>query len=170
MTHKLKKGKKLIERPLNQGLPCANLFNIWEVWHLPTQLCRLTFWWYNGDVVVVMWWCSAELGIIWGMCDPLLLRRLMMPCCANWWHAASDSELQKPLSGWAIYIISTPFTNKMALKDDKGHFEFSLIYQIIPVSIGAHGQCITQSGAWKAFPRCNWIIMSIASEKGIDLD
>lgn len=118
-AHKL--GKKLIEQPLNQGLPCANSWNIWEVWLLPTQLRRPTCWWYNDDLNMRMW----------RMCDPHLLRRLMMPCCANWWQAASDSQLQKPQSVWATYIISTPFTKRTALKDDKGHFKFSLIYQIL---------------------------------------
>ena len=107
-------------------------------------------------------------GIMWRMCDPQLLRRLMMPCCANWWQAASDSQLQKPLSVWATYIISTPFTKRTALKDDKGHFKFSLIYQILSLCQLMH----MGSGAWKTFSLGNWIILSIAVlglQKGWDL-
>ena len=89
------------------------LSNIWDVWPMPTLLRRITCWWWN-------WWqdvvggtefgytqhtcCNCNIWVMFGRWAQLQLRRLIIPCCANWWLWIAKAPV------WARYIISTPVT------------------------------------------------------------
>ena len=93
------------------------------------------------------WWC-----LVVPIDDKLLLTRNCKSLSLSEQHISFQHPSQK----------------RTALKDDKEHFKFSLIYQILSLCQLMH----MGSGAWKTFSLGNWIILSITVlelQKGWDL-
>ena len=88
--------------------------------------------------------CNCNIWVMCGRSAQLQLRRLIIPCCANWWHA--DSELQRHPSEQDISFQhpshkEQPWSWKATRNILNSHWNCLIIFCF--VSISAHGQCVS---------------------------